>query len=75
MAGQDITKALEDGQVGPDEPVVTFARFSCRGCDAESDWFRSNDPAASPWDLAHKRATGHSKFYLWSITRQTSRIF
>lgn len=71
----EIAKAIEEGGIGPNEPVVSFCRFTCRSCDEGSDWFRQDDPDAEAWDVIHNEATGHHKFYLWTAMRQTSQMF
>lgn len=76
-AGKDIIQALETDRVDPDAGEVKFASFQCRTCDAHGPWANTadkNDPNHA-WDSRHCDATGHEKFYMWSITRNTARVF
>ncbi|MBB2914875.1 hypothetical protein FHS43_006187 [Streptosporangium becharense] len=61
---------------GPDEPVVTFAMLTCRACGEHGPWVRTDEHEdVHAWDVEHQAATGHSHFYLWTLGRNTARIF
>ncbi|GAA1918916.1 hypothetical protein [Streptantibioticus ferralitis] len=76
MNGKDIIESLESGDIGPNEPVVAFGKLQCRSCLSQSDWFRTDDNTPhSPWDAKHTEHTGHSRYYLWTVTRQTAQVF
>ncbi|WP_172384886.1 hypothetical protein [Streptomyces sp. MNP-20] len=61
----------------PEEPEVAFVGLECRECGQRSDWERADGRGlfTGPWDGNHKDATGHNRFYLWTIKRNTARVF
>lgn len=64
------------GDIDPNAPHVERRAMQCRTC-AEfgpvTDLADKNDPNHL-WDSNHFDATGHEKFYAWTMTRNTSRI-
>ncbi|MGW6910274.1 hypothetical protein [Streptomyces sp. NPDC054940] len=69
----DLVLPLPD--VAPDEPHVSFAMVQCRQCDEQGQWARTTDDGADhAFDVDHQQATGHTHFYVWTITRATSRV-
>ncbi|UQA91657.1 DUF7848 domain-containing protein [Streptomyces halobius] len=60
--------------IGSNEPVVTFVMLECRTCGEHSGWVRSDDQMAPAWDGGHFTSTGHTRFYLWSVTRNTAQV-
>lgn len=69
------------GDIGPNEPVVTFVMHECRTCGERSDWFRQPTGAdiaepAYEWQFDHRKmAADHHSFYVYEVTRRTSRTF
>lgn len=64
-------------QIDPNERVVTFVYMQCRACEDRGPAVRSDDHATpdGSWDYEHRKATGHDRFYLFTLTRQTARLF
>ncbi|GLZ81383.1 hypothetical protein Afil01_61900 [Actinorhabdospora filicis] len=62
--------------IAPDLPVAEIYFMHCRTCDAHGPWVGALDYGTRDhlWDLDHRQATGHTKFYRWSVTRQTADI-
>ncbi|WP_280185414.1 MULTISPECIES: hypothetical protein [Nocardia] len=73
METTEIT--LPDG-IGPDENV-TFVFLQCRTCGEKGPTVRADDHGYpdGPWDYNHGRTTGHKAFYLFTLSRQTARLF
>lgn len=66
---------IEDGQVGPNEPVVRFDSFECRECQERSPWLRDTDDSSHyQWAFDHHQANKHHKFYRWSAGRNTMAV-
>lgn len=74
--GNAIVQAFESGAISPDEAQVKFVSFQCRTCDEHGPWVNATDHAnaGGVWDANHAAATGHDRFYLWSMTRNTARV-
>jgi len=62
--------------IDPSAPYVEFARHECRARGEVSGMFDARGPEvpAACWDAQHATATGHRRYYLWTITRQTSQV-
>ncbi len=74
-AAVDLRPAPAAG-IDPNAVHVEFARHECRTCGEVSDTFDTRGPEvpAASWDAQHATVTGHRRFYLWTITRQTSQV-
>jgi ribosomal protein S27AE len=63
--------------IDPNAHEIRFAKYECRSCGERSEWFNA-DPytfvPAADWDHRHAEKTGHDKFYLYTHTRNTSRV-
>lgn len=62
--------------IDPDAGHVERRAMQCRTCEAFGpvvDMDDKNDPRHL-WDSQHYDATGHERFYAWTMTRNTSRI-
>ncbi|KUJ70818.1 hypothetical protein ACZ90_00420 [Streptomyces albus subsp. albus] len=74
MIVADNVPALPD-DIDPNERIVTFYKAECRTCGHTGPAVRDDDrKVTASWDSEHFDATGHNKFYLWSVTRQTAEI-
>lgn len=66
------------GDIGPDEPSVSFRMMSCRGCPQLAPWVRDDHAENSElydWQHAHAQATGHRQYYVWTMSRNTAKTF
>lgn len=63
--------------VDPNAPYVSFVKFECRTCSDQSDWMSgdSRDVEEHAWDGEHEAITGHAKFYVWTISRNTAQVW
>ncbi|MEO3852597.1 hypothetical protein ABGB09_34110 [Streptomyces sp. B8F3] len=76
-ADKGITRALAEG-IDPDAPQVQSVSFECRSCGERGPWVRTDVKYATgpiAWDAQHEEETGHSRYYRWSVTRNTVRVF
>ncbi|WP_181785671.1 hypothetical protein [Streptomyces phytophilus] len=76
VAGKDINKFLQE-DIDPNAPKVQFVSFECRICGLVSPWIRTDEKHATvtvAWDAQHETETSHSRYYRWSITRNTVRV-
>ena len=63
--------------IDPNAMIVTFGYFECRTCGQRSEVAPANErgTVVTAWDADHKVATGHRRFYLFTVTRQTSQVW
>lgn len=68
--------ALPEG-LDPDARHVELYRVQCRECGESGPVANKqdrNDPGHR-WDGDHHAATGHSKIYMWTMTRSAGETF
>lgn len=63
--------------IDPNDGHVVLGHFECWDCGERSPWVGSNERGTlvTEWDANRNKQTGHKKFYMWSVTRNTSRLF
>lgn len=65
-------------EIGADEPVVSFSIIECRSCGERSPMVRTDPSDGSDEharDADHIQRTGHGRYYVWRLSRHTSRTF
>jgi len=60
--------------IDPDAPHLEFRANQCRECGAVSTITLVANPEWWQWGDDHMRETGHTKFFQWSLTRNTGQI-
>lgn len=60
----------------PSDPFVSMSRYECRACGEVGPLFGERGPGGA-WNVDHRVASGseHDRFYLWTATRATARVF
>lgn len=61
---------------GPDEPYIEYYAMQCRTCRELGPWLNVTDTAGCGhlWDARHLEATGHRRYYRWTVTRGTALV-
>lgn len=74
-ASEEANPFWED--ISPNAHEVVAGYFECRTCGDKSETVLGNEKGSLPtvWDADHKSATGHKKFYMWTLRRNTSQVF
>ncbi|MGH3737601.1 MAG: hypothetical protein ACRDT6_18625 [Micromonosporaceae bacterium] len=76
---EEIMPGLPAEGIDANAPHVRYVMTECRACGDHSHWAREDDQGnhepAYAWMSDHSDATRHSKFYVWSITRNTARTY
>lgn len=64
--------------IDPNEREVAFVALECRTCGEHGPWVRhenrTEDPGAA-WDVSHANEAGHTKFYMWTVKRNTAEMW
>ncbi|MGK5530839.1 hypothetical protein [Streptomyces sp. URMC 129] len=62
--------------VDPDAPNASRDQYECMRCGAVSGWADAWAPgkqgivAMGAWRMGHREATGHQRYYRWTIQRR-----
>lgn len=65
--------ALPD--ISPNTPHVAFVMLECRACGTQSPWTRDDDGTSDhAWSDDHWRGTGHRRYHVFTLTRNTLRV-